>query len=138
MFDLELFAVIQRTIGKKFTLDVDAMDDGSDRLCKLFTSPSCPFLDFDCSGHLIWLHPHPTKIYSYLQHYRKCKEFDPSTAVCAIVPATKGEFRGLLKGMTLLMTLPVGSKIYKRIHEGCEEPPPIPEPLEVWYDAPLS
>jgi hypothetical protein len=57
------------------------------------------FLRTDCSGHTVWLQLPKQELFAYLKHYRRCKEHDPSTAACVLVPAVRGKFRSLLSGM---------------------------------------
>ena len=137
-FDPGTFALLERELGRSFTLDAAANDDGRNALCKHYGSPSRTFLSIDCSGHTVWLNPPPQKLFSFLQHYRRCKEHDPSTSACVVVPARKGRFRSLLNGMTLQRRFTTGTQLYQALDSGCDQPPALADGLELWYDPPLT
>ena len=137
-FDPGTFALLERELGRSFTLDAAANDDGRNALCKHYGSPSRTFLSIDCSGHTVWLNPPPQKLFSFLQHYRRCKEHDSSTSACVVVPARKGRFRSLLNGMTLQRRFTTGTQLYQALDSGCDQPPALADGLELWYDPPLT
>ena len=133
-------ADLQKLIGRDFTYDAAANNDGSNAVCKLYASPAQSFLShFDCAGHTVWLHPPFDRIAAFLSQYNACKQLRPDTSACILLPAWHGKYRKMLNNMTLLKVYPTGTVLFEApdVQGKWWTLPGIPWPVEVWYDAPL-
>ena len=130
---------IEALIGAPLTFDACSSEFACNALTGNFACPSRPFSCADFLGHTVWLAPAPQHVYPCLDHYRRCKSFDPSTAAAVLVPASmRGRARGLLQGYRLLRTFPAGTSLFRPAAGCIDLPQPLTEPHELWYDPPAS
>jgi len=138
------FSKIQKMIGLRFTLDACCNPDGSNALVpELYKSAEDSFLEYDCSGHHVWLNPPYADITPFVKHYVQCKAKSPhNTSAVIILPKWKGSHTQYLKGMHVVKEFPKGSKIFSAPSEGntAERIPlgPTPWPVQVLYDPPVA
>ena len=52
-----LFKAIEKDLGRSFTLDGMAADDGHNALLDKFCCPSNPLFEFNLEGHVVWIFP---------------------------------------------------------------------------------
>jgi hypothetical protein len=144
MFDRAEFSKIQRMIGLKFTLDACCNPDGNNALVQeCFKSAQDSFLDYDCTGHTVWLNPPYGDIAPFLRHYSECKAKAPhKTSAVVVLPKWKGSYQQYLKGMHIIKEYPKGSKLFtgpSKDGSGTREQlGPTPWPVQVFYDPPVA
>ncbi len=135
------FRAICNMIQRTCDLDACCNSDGSNALVREFCSLAKSFLEFDCSGKLVWLNCPYDKATEFLQHYFMCKASSPSeTGAVLVLPKwTSAEWWPLVRHLTVLKEYPVGSHIFdyadpkgRRVafRKG------IPWPVVVLYDPP--
>ena len=139
-FDPVVFAKMVSMSGKSVTLDACA-SSGAHALADNWCSGPNGFLQYDCSGHHVWLDPAESQTVQCLQHYMACKEKRPATTSALLVlPKDKqlqAKIAPLLLGMRLLRTFSRGTRLYNAI-SGCVPQPGVPHPVQVWYDPPAA
>ena len=108
MFDRAEFSKLQRMIGLKFTLDACCNPDGSNSLVpECFKSKHDSFLDYDCTGHTVWLNPPYADISPFLRHYSERKAKSPhNTSAVVVLPKWKGSHCQYLKVCKSLRNTP--------------------------------
>ena len=138
------FSKLQRMIGLRFTLDACCNPDGSNALVPdLYKSAEDSFLEYDCSGHNVWLNPPYADIAPFVKHYVQCKAKAPhNTSAVIVLPKWKGSHTQYLQGMHLIKEYPKGSRIFSApgLHGSAEREPlgPTPWPVQVYYDPPVA
>jgi hypothetical protein len=107
------FIMIERMIGKKFTLDACANPNGDNALCDNYCSMNNSFLNYNCAGETVWLNPRfrHTTMKLMIIHYLNCKQQAPyTTSACTLLPEwTVSSFANLLRGMKTLTTITKGT-----------------------------
>lgn len=144
MFDRAEFSKLQRMIGLKFTLDACSNPNGSNALVpECFKSQQDSFLDYDCTGHTVWLNPPYADVTPFLRHYCECKARSPhTTSAVVVLPKWKGAHCAYLKGMQVIKEYPKGTRLFSGPPgPGTTERQPLgptPWPVQVYYDPPVA
>jgi hypothetical protein len=144
MFDPAEFSKLQRMVGVQFTLDACCNSDGSNaHVPACFKSPEDSFLDYDCSGHSVWLNPPFADITPFLRHYSECKAKSPhNTSAVIVLPRWKGSHSQYLRGMQVIKEYPKGSCLFtgapKADSTDREPLGPVPWAVQVFYDPPVA
>ena len=135
----ERFSLIERLVGRRFTWDAACNVSGDNALCRNFSSPANSFLSTDVSGQHVWINPPFTMISAFLQHYKRCKQRDPTrTSACILLPKWNGDWVKELAGMQMIKEFGIGSVLFSApaLHGSRRTMPGIPWPVQIWYDPP--
>ena len=144
MFDRSEFSKLQRMVGLKFTLDACSNADGSNALVpECFKSSQDSFLDYDCTGHTVWLNPPYADVTPFLRHYSECKARSPhNTSAVVVLPKWKGPHSAYLKGMQVIKEYPKGTRLFSGPPGPSEKERqplgPTPWPVQIFYDPPVA
>ena len=113
------FDRLQQLSDRQFSFDACCSDDGSNKLCNDFASPSKSFLEQDVSGHHVWLNPPVALAESCLDHMLKCWHKDSdNTSACILLPASMAFLASSdLHSMRLLHKYSSGSRIFQSFKE---------------------
>ena len=130
---------LEQELGRKFDFDACCADDGHNKLCTDFASPSRSFMQADVSGRFVWIHPPHNSPTTFLQRYLECKTQAPhTTAACIVLPKTawyRAPWTPLLRGMRLMRQFPPGARIFTNFDGATVS---VPWETQVWYDAPTQ
>ena len=109
------FTWIEKQIGRPFTLDACANDNGNNALCQEYCSPSHSFLNYNCAGRTVWLNPpfNNAMMKAMILHYLHCKNTAPgTTSACILLPDFAiPKLNHYLQGMMLLHTFPAKATV---------------------------
>ncbi len=133
------FKSICNLIGRPFDLDSCANADGSNALVAQYCSEVKDFLQFDCSGMLVWMNCPYDRALHFITHYFACKAKAPDATGCVFVLPkwTQSSWWPLVQHLRVLKEYPVGTHLFDypdpngnrvRFRKG------IPWPVVVLYD----
>ena len=136
-FNREAFLTIQSELGCTFDFDACCSDDGHNRMCAEFASPSKSFMRADVAGRTCWINPPHSNPTAFVQRYLECKTQAPhATSACIVLPKAvwyRAPWLPLTRGMTLLRQYPAGARVFNN-SDGT--PASVPWETQVWYDPP--
>lgn len=143
MFNPDECRRLQQHVQHFVTMDACADDQGRNKQHERFCSPANSFLEFDCTGQHVWLNAPFDGLYSFVSHYKRCKDKAPaSTSALIVVPVMpKHPVNQLLTGMQKLVQYPVGTQLFTGVNaDGSryEFSHGIPWPVAVYYDPPRT
>ena len=142
MFDPVQFDLLQKAMGRRFTLEAACNDCGDNALIPdNYCSPADSFFDRPLAGQFIFMNGPFSQYAEWLDHYCQEKAKDPySISACIVAPAWKGAvFNKYFKGMSLVKQYPKGTRLFwaKDAQTGERKlMPGIPWTVNVWYDPP--
>ena len=140
------FRWIEKISGRPFTHDAYSghMESGVQPMCTSATPGLAEFMDFDPTGHHVWISAPFGDTLQMMLHFITAKQKSPhNTSACVLLPDWAVlKAKPLLKGWERLHTYPKGSRVFDPVRSSPDDViphtlPGIPWALQVWH-SPVS
>ena len=143
MVDPAIFAKVQEQIGAAFSFDAACNEKGTNALCSRYATMAT-FASADVAGEALWCCVSPQDVRAFQQHYYRSKRVKPhQTSAVFVVPKWPHLTRYFSQlRYKLVQEFPAGTSLFVSANaksgQGRLPLPPIPWPVQLWYDPPAE